>query len=168
MSTLYVDIQSVLLKIYNYFSVYTVRTESFKTFAILWIVNVRKCITVRQDRCHFLFFAVEWLLHMSSALINILLYLSVKPPVVMKTYFENSFSEICSFMNMYETNVVAQHREGTPVTEMQTILHTSTAERLASKFVTHKNQTFSDTNVGRWLQRRMQRFLSAHGRTLHF
>jgi predicted glycoside hydrolase/deacetylase ChbG (UPF0249 family) len=71
-------------------------------------------------------------------------------------------------MNMYQTKVVAQRREGTPVTEMQTILHTSTAERLASEFLTHKNQTFSDTNIRRLLRRRMQRFLSAHGRTLHF
>jgi hypothetical protein len=78
--------------------------------------------------------------------------------VVIKKFFENSFSEIYfwhihSFMSMFQTDVEALHREGTSKTEMQTILHTvhtSIAERLASKFDT-KNQTIGDTNVRRWL-----------------
>jgi hypothetical protein len=75
---------------------------------------------------------------------------------------------------MFQTKVEAPQREGSSIIEMPTILHTvhtSNADRLASKFVTLKtkhlvtqmledgpnfqicdikNQTFGDTNVGGW------------------
>jgi hypothetical protein len=55
---------------------------------------------------------------------------------------------------MFQTKVEAVQREGSSVIEMETILHTvytSTAERLASRFVTTLNHTFYGNDVGRWL-----------------
>lgn len=50
---------------------------------------------------------------------------------------------ILSFMNMFRTSMEAAQREGTSIIEMPTILHivhTSKAERLASKFVILKTK----------------------------
>jgi hypothetical protein len=46
MNTLILDILSVVLRIYNYFSVYTVRTESLKEFCDFMDTEYK------QDDCH--------------------------------------------------------------------------------------------------------------------
>jgi hypothetical protein len=81
---------------------------------------------------------VERLLHTLSALKPFFLSQS-KLAAVIKTYFGNSLNLFVAhsfFICMFQTKVGAVHREGT---SMQTILHsvhTSTAERFASRFVT--------------------------------
>jgi len=46
MNTLILDIQSVVLRIYNYFSLYSVRTESLKKFYSFMDTEYK------QDDCH--------------------------------------------------------------------------------------------------------------------
>lgn len=142
MDALDIDIQSIVLKIYNYFSIYTVRTESLKDFCNFVEIEYKQMLYHCETRWLSIFPAVERMLEMYPALKSFFLSQS-KPPILIKRFFENNFSEMYllllqSLMGMFKINVDALQREGTSVIEMQSILQnvkTSLEDRLASKFI---------------------------------
>lgn len=148
MDALDFDIQSVILKIYNYFSVYTVRTESLKEFCEFVNVEYKQLMYHCVTRWLSIFPAVGRLIEMFEAVKSFFLSQS-KPPVIIRNFFENDFSEIYllflhSFMHMFQINVDALQREGTSVVEMLSILlnvKTSIEDRLTSKFIPLKVKT---------------------------
>ena len=88
-----VDLQALIVKIYNYFSIYTVRVESLKEFCEFVDIEYQQLLSHCQTRWLSLFPAVQRLLLMFPALKSFFLSQS-KPPAVLKKFFEDPFSEI--------------------------------------------------------------------------
>jgi hypothetical protein len=65
--TLSVDLEYIIMKIYNYFSVYTVRTEDVKSSFEFVDINGRQLLSHSRTRWLSLFPAVERLLQMFPA-----------------------------------------------------------------------------------------------------
>jgi hypothetical protein len=65
--TLSVDTECTIMKIYNYFSIYTVRTEDLKSYCEFVDINYRQLLSHSRTRRLSLFAAVERLLQMFPA-----------------------------------------------------------------------------------------------------
>jgi hypothetical protein len=66
--TLEIDIESIVLKVYNYFSIYTVRVESLKQFCEFVDIEYEQLLYHSKTRWLSLFPAIERLIKMFPAL----------------------------------------------------------------------------------------------------
>ncbi|KMQ89919.1 hypothetical protein RF55_10387 [Lasius niger] len=121
-----IDIESIVMKIYNYFSVFTVRTEALKDFCQESDVEYSKLLYHSKTRWLSLYPAIERLLKLFKPLKNYFLSLE-NPPKVLKIFFENDFSEaflftIHSTMNIMHTNIETIERADNSIIEVRKIL----------------------------------------------
>jgi hypothetical protein len=87
-----INIEQVLFKIYQYFSIYTVRVESLKGFCAFVEIEYRKMLSFSKTRWLSLHPAINRVLEMFPALKSYFLSQD-KPPVILKQLFENPLSE---------------------------------------------------------------------------
>lgn len=117
-----IDIESIVLKIFNYFSIYTVRTEALKEFAEFVEVQYKPLLYHSKTRWLSLFPAVERLLTMFAALKSYFLSQD-KIPVVIEQFFKNEISEISlwfvhSLMSVFHCHIASIEREGNSLAEV--------------------------------------------------
>jgi len=93
--TLKIDIESTVLKVYNYFSIYTVRVESLKQFCE-FNIEYEQLLYHSKTSWLSLFPALERLITMFPALKSFFLSQD-KSPTVLNKIFSDPFSEIYLF-----------------------------------------------------------------------
>lgn len=91
--TLDVEIENNMFRIYQYFHIYTVRTENLKEYCEFVDIEYRRLLSHSKTRWLSLFPGIERLLQMFPALKSFFLS-QEKPPVMIRKFFENDFSEI--------------------------------------------------------------------------
>lgn len=87
-----VDVEAIILKIYNFFATYTVRTEALKEFCETAEVEYKQLLYHSKTRWLSLFPAIERLLKLYRPL-NDYFESIERPPVLIKQFFENPLSE---------------------------------------------------------------------------
>ncbi|CAM4571952.1 unnamed protein product [Leuciscus chuanchicus] len=125
--TLDVEIENVLFKIYQYFHIYTVRTENLKEYCEFVDIQYRTLLSHSKTRWLSLFPGIHRLLQMFPALKAFFLS-QEKPPVAIKKFFENEFSEIYlwhmhSLMSVFHEHIEDMEKENNSVVEVSNILH---------------------------------------------
>uniref|UniRef100_A0A8B9KYY9 DUF4371 domain-containing protein n=1 Tax=Astyanax mexicanus TaxID=7994 RepID=A0A8B9KYY9_ASTMX len=125
--TLDLDIEQIIFKIYHHFNIYTVRTENLKKYCEFADVNYRALLSHSKTRWLSLFPGIERLLQMYPALKAFFLSQD-RPPVQIKTFFEDEFSEIYlwqmhSLMSVFQSNIQEMEREDNSVVEVKRILN---------------------------------------------
>jgi len=90
--TLMFDTESISLKIYNHFSIYTVRTEALKEFCQFVDIEYRNLLYHSATRWLSLYPAVNRILQMFPALKSYFLSIDTCP-MILKTFFEGRLSE---------------------------------------------------------------------------
>lgn len=137
-----VDLESIVLKIFNYFSIYTVRVESLKEFCEFVDTEYAILLYHSKTRWLSLFPAIERVLKMFEALKSYFLS-QTNPPYILKSFFENDFSEaylffVHSLMSIFHTNIERIERQDNSVVETMSILEnvlSTLEERAANKFI---------------------------------
>lgn len=121
-----VDVETIILKIYNYFSVYTVRTEALKEFCSQAETEYNQLLYHSKTRWLSLFPAIERILGIFEPLKA---YFSTieRPPVVLNSFFEDDYSEaylffIHSAMSVFHTNIERMERQDNSVIETRNII----------------------------------------------
>lgn len=131
-----IDIESIILKIYNYFSIYTIRTEKLKDFCDICSMEYRNLLYHSKTRWLSLFPAIERVLQMYSALSAYFLSESDAPAILVR-FFENEFSEgylwfVHSLAFVFQSKTAEIEREDNSVLEICKIL-TETKETLEGR-----------------------------------
>lgn len=88
-----IDIESVIYKVYQHFSIYTVRTEALKEYCDFVDINYKKLLSHSATRWLSLYPGLTRLLQMYPALKSYFLSIE-KPPVALKKFFENEVTEL--------------------------------------------------------------------------
>jgi len=121
-----IDIESIVMKIFNHFSVFTVRTEALKEFCQQSEIEYSKLLYHSKTRWLSLYPAIERILKLFEPLKHY--FSSLKdPPKVLKNFFENNFSEtflltLHSTMNIMHTNIEIIERADNSIIEVKTVL----------------------------------------------
>lgn len=145
-----IDIESTVMKIYNYFSVYTVRTEKLKSFCEAVEIQYQQLLSHSKTRWLSLFPAIERILKLFPALKEY--FLSVEgTPTVIKRFFEDPFSEIYlwhihSLMPLFQSKIQAIEKEDVTIVEINCILN-ATLNTIKSR----KDEHFKSLTVIRQL-----------------
>lgn len=131
-----IDIESLVMKIFNHFSVYTVRTEKLNKFCDYIEINYEKLLYHSKTRWLSLFPAIERILKLYEALKEYFLTTD-KIPVMIKKFFENDLNEIYlwylhSLMAIFQSKIALLEREKNSVAEVLCILN-KTKESLAQR-----------------------------------
>lgn len=140
--TLSFDVESIVLKVFNHFSVYTVRTETLKEFCEQSEIEYAKLLYHSKTRWLSLYPAIERILKLFAPLKNYFLNVESTPKVI-KTFFESDVSEaylftIHSSMNIVQTNILKIERLDISVLEVKNILKEISEnlnERLENNFI---------------------------------
>ncbi|XP_026821678.1 uncharacterized protein LOC113560102 [Rhopalosiphum maidis] len=121
-----IDIESIILKIYNYFSIYTVRTEALKEFCIFVDVEYKKLLFHSKTRWLSLFPAINRLLQIYPTLQSYFLSQN-QIPIAIKSFFENPLNEsylwfIHSLMYVFHSKIEIMEKENNSIWEISSIL----------------------------------------------
>lgn len=121
-----IDVESIVLKIYNFFSIYTVRTEALKEFCTFVEIEYRKLLFHSKTRWLSLFPVINRVLQMFPALQSFFLS-EDQPPIGLKTFFENSLNESYlwfahSLMSIFHSRMEAMERDKNSLLEISLIL----------------------------------------------
>jgi len=93
LETLSIDVQSIIMKIYNHFSVYTVRTEELKEFCEFVDIEYRQLLYHSPTRWLSLFPGLNRVLQMYPAL-KFYFLSSDSCPKILKNFFESNLGEV--------------------------------------------------------------------------
>ncbi|CAH1163556.1 unnamed protein product [Phaedon cochleariae] len=120
--TLRIDIDSLVLKIYNHFSIYTIRTESLKHFCEFVEIDYKKLLYHSKTRWLSLFPCLNRILEIYPALESYFLSEN-NPPVTIKSFFEDKLNEsylwfLHSLMYIFNEKIKAIEREGNSILEI--------------------------------------------------
>ncbi|XP_026577594.1 uncharacterized protein LOC113450574 [Pseudonaja textilis] len=137
-----VDVENIILKIYQYFHIYTVRAESLQEYCEFVEVEYKRLLSHSKTRWLSLFPGITKLLQMHSALKSFFLGQS-NPPAVLKSFFEHEFSELYlwhmhSLMNAFHLHIEEMERENNSLVEVMKTLdsvHTILLDRRAQNFM---------------------------------
>ncbi|XP_026547991.1 uncharacterized protein LOC113429697, partial [Notechis scutatus] len=137
-----VDVENIILKIYQYFHIYAVRTESLQEYCEFVEVEYKRLLSHSKTRWLSLFPGITKLLQMHSALKSFFLGQS-NPPAVLKSFFEHEFSELYlwhmhSLMNAFHLHIEEMERENNSLAEVMKTLdsvHTILLDRRAQNFM---------------------------------
>lgn len=140
--TINVDIENILFKMYQYFHIYTVRTENLKEYCDFVDIEYRRMLSHSKTRWLSLFPGIERMLQMFPALKAYFLS-QEKPPTAIKNFFQNEFSEIYlwhmhSLMSVFHTHIQSMEKEDNSIMEVKKILscvHTILLERKRNNFM---------------------------------
>lgn len=165
--TLSVDLESIVMKIFNYFHVYTVRTEELKDFCD--DVGVTYCSLLRHVKVRWLslFPAIEKILKIYPAL---KLYFLSQPkiPVLIRQFFENELSEtylwfVHSNMHVFHIKIAQLERENSSVVEVSNIINSVSSmlkTRLEQNFLSIKVRSLLKSVKAEGLEIECQKFKS--------
>ena len=122
-----VDIEVIVMKIFSYFSIYTVRTERLKDFCDFVGINYEAVLSHSKTRWLSLINAVERIITIFEALKS---YFNSeeKPPKILIDFFNNPLSEaylflIHSFQYLLSTNIKKIEKRENSVIEVLSILN---------------------------------------------
>ena len=120
--TLDVDIESIIFKIYQYFHIYTVRTEELKGYCEFVDIEYKVLLSHSKTRWLSLFPGITRMIEMFPALKSFFLSQS-KPPTIIKKFFENELSEIYlqhiqSLMSVFHSRIQEVERANNSVVEV--------------------------------------------------
>ena len=87
-----IDLESIIVRVYNYFSIYTVRTKELEEFCDSSETIFRTLLKHSKSRWLSLFPAVHRFLQMCDPLKSYFLSID-KPPKVLQSFFESRFRE---------------------------------------------------------------------------
>ncbi|XP_066492309.1 uncharacterized protein [Tiliqua scincoides] len=140
--TLGIDLECVVMKLYNYFSIYTVRTEQLKEYCEFVDINYKQLFSDTKTRWLSLFPAIHRILEMYEALQSYFLSLP-SPPKILKNFFTARLSKaylwhIHSLMSVFHDNIKDIQKERNSVVEiMNTIENVSSLleNRMESSFI---------------------------------
>ena len=121
-----IDIESIAFKIYNYFSIYTIRTESLKEFCHFVDVEYRAILKHSSTRWLSLYPVINRLLQVYPALSSYFLSLE-SPPAILKSFFESNLSEaylyfVHSLSFVFDEKSRAMQNEKNSILEAQALL----------------------------------------------
>lgn len=124
--TLPVDLESIVLKLFNYFNIYTVRVAALKEFCEFVDINYVQLLYHSKTRWLSLFPGIERILKMFKALKAYFLS-EPNPPFLLKSFFENNFSEaylyfVHSLMSIFHQNIERIERHDNSIVEIMLIL----------------------------------------------
>ncbi|XP_070806912.1 uncharacterized protein [Pituophis catenifer annectens] len=137
-----VDVENIILKIYQYFHIYAVRTEPLHEYCEFVEVEYKRLLSHSRTRWLSLFPGITKLLQMHSALKSFFLGQS-NPPAVLKSFFEHEFGELYlwhmhSLMNAFHLHIEEMERENNSLVEVMKTLdsvHTILLDRRAQNFM---------------------------------
>lgn len=118
--TLAIDVESIIMKIYNFFSIYTVRTEALKEFCAAGELEYKNLLYHSKTRWLSLFPAIERVLKMYDALRDYFDSLE-RPPVMIKKYFDRLFL-IHSVMYVFHGKIEKLEKSDNSIIETRNIL----------------------------------------------
>ena len=141
-----IDIETIINKIYQYFSIYTVRTEKLKGYCVFADVEYRKLLSHSNTRWLSLFPGITRLIEMFLPLRSFFLS-QEHPPTIIKQFFENEMSEIYmwhlhTLMSVFHTHIQTVERASNSVVEVLTSL-----ESIQKLLEERKNQNFMSLKV---------------------
>ena len=87
------DLESIIYKTYQHFSIYTVHTEQLKDYCVFVEIEFKKLLSHTMIRWLLLYPSLSRMIHMYPAIQSYFLSID-KPPVLLKHFFENSLSEL--------------------------------------------------------------------------
>lgn len=136
--------ESIVLKVYNYLSIYTVRVESLKQFCEFVDIEYQQLLYHSKTHWLSLFPAIERLIKIFPALKSFLS--QDKSPAVLKKFFSDSLTEIYllhlhSLMCVFHSHIESIEREKNSVLEILNILsdmHNILQERKMQNYVSLK------------------------------
>lgn len=134
--TLKIDLESVIMKIFNYFSVYTVRTEALKEICDYIDINYHKLLYHSKTRWLSLFPAIERVLQMYEPLKQY--FATAAPvPVTIKSFLDDELSEVYlymvhSLMSIFQPRILEIETESNSILDVARILR-DTQELLCSR-----------------------------------
>lgn len=116
------DVDSIVLKIFNYFSIYTVRTEQLKEFCDFVDITFRQLQNHAKTRWLSLFPAVHRILQMFPALKSYFLSQSA-PPKILESFFLSDVGEcyfwfVHSLMSLFQDKLGSLQKEKNSVVEV--------------------------------------------------
>lgn len=143
-----IDIATIIYKIYNYFSIYTVRTEALKEYCEFVEVEYRKLLSHSKTRWLSLFPGLTRLLQMFPALKSYFSSID-KPPVILKNFFSNELAELYlwhmhSFVSIFHKNIEKMERSKNSIIEITTALQdmeSMIVERMEHNFMSIKTKS---------------------------
>lgn len=147
------DIESLVMKIFNHFSVYTVRTESLKELCNYIDINYEKLLYHSKTRWLSLFPAIERILKLYVALKEYFLTAD-KSPVLIKKFFVSDTSEIYLFylhslMAIFHSRIASLEKEKNSIAEVLCTLKETTeslSQRIEHNFVPLKVRDLFEKN----------------------
>uniref|UniRef100_A0A8C4T0E1 Uncharacterized protein n=1 Tax=Erpetoichthys calabaricus TaxID=27687 RepID=A0A8C4T0E1_ERPCA len=130
---------------HGYFHIYTVRTESLKEYCDFVEIDYRRMLSHSKTRWLSLFPSIERMLQMFPALKAYFLS-QQKPPIALKSFFENDFAEIYlwhmhTLMSVFHTHIQEMEQENMSIMEVKKILnniHTILLQRKSNNFMSLK------------------------------
>lgn len=104
-----VDVEALVLKIYGYFSIYTIRTEELKKFCTFVNSEYKKVLKHSKTRWLSLMPTVERILHLYAALKSYFNSID-SPPKLLENFFKDDINEaylwfVHSLMSMFHNNI---------------------------------------------------------------
>ena len=144
------DIENNINKIYQYFSVYTVRIEQLKEYYEFTNCEYKRLLSHSKTRWLSLFPGISRLLKMFSPFKPYFLS-QEHPPIVIKRFFESGMSELYiwhmrSLMSVFHKRIQVVERENNFVAEAKENL-----ELVHKVLVKRKNENFTSLTVKRLL-----------------
>lgn len=144
-----IDIECIVIKLHNYFSIYTVRTEALKSYCDFVNVEHKQLLCHSKTRWLSLFPAIQRVIEMYDALKS---YFSSIPnaPKVLLNFFENKLSmaylwHLHSLMSVFNDKIKNTEKEGNCIIDVLGILEDVASllqNRLESKFICRKAKEY--------------------------
>ena len=133
-----IDIESLALKIFNYFSIYTIRTEYLKEFCKFVEIEYKHLLKHSSSRWLSLYPAVNRILEVSPALKSYFLSLDKNCPITLTRFFESNLSEaylffVHSLTFAFQEKTKQMEMEKNSILEAQAII-TSLSEILSQRY----------------------------------
>jgi hypothetical protein len=141
-----VDIECIIFKIFQYFHIYTVRTEQLKEYCDFVEIEYKKFPSHSKTRWLSLRASISRIIHMFPALKSFFLS-QAKPPEMVKTFFENEMSEMYSWnmqfiMCVFQSHILETEKENNSVVEVLRVLIS-----IRDIFVERQGQNFTSLKV---------------------
>lgn len=135
------------MKVYNYFSIYTVRTAQLIEYCEFVDTNYKQLLSHTKTRWLSLFPAIHRILEMYDALQSYFLSLP-SPPKMLKKFFSSSLSKaylwhLHSLMSVFHENIKEIQKEKNTIIDIMNIIENVSSlleNRLQCSFLSLKNK----------------------------
>lgn len=166
--TLDIDVECIVLKLHNFFSIYTVRTEELKEYCTFVESNYKPLLSHSKTRWLSLFPAIERLLEMYEALKSYFCS-QPHPPKILLTFFENQLSKaylwhVHSLMSVFQKNILEIENSASSVLEVVNIIESvciMLQNRFDASFVCLKAKQILDCAQKEGFDKEVDNFMKA-------